>query len=311
VAGPFDLGNVVIREPLRVDLFTAQASVDGSTTPLPRILKGIPLHLRDLRVSVDRPGFVINSTSCEPKQISAEIAGAGPAPLLTSETIARAAVRYQAANCRALAFKPKVSLRLTGSTRHAGHPALKAVVTYPSKGTYSNIARAQVNLPHSEFIDQSNLNKTCTKPVLIAGNCPKTTIYGRAKAWTPLLDQPLQGPVYLVGGFGYKLPALVAELNGQLRVLLVGKVDSGPNHGIRSTFEAVPDAPVSRFVLKMKGGSKYSLLENSEPLCRKPQRAIARFTAQNGVVRNMHPMIANNCKKKRHGKHKQHSKRRR
>src|SRR6202000_219542 len=114
------------------------------------------------------------------------------------------------------------------------------------------------------------------------------------------------GPVYLVGGYGYKLPALVAELDGQIRVLLVGKIDTGKNKGIRNTFEAVPDAPVERFVLEMKGGKKYSLLENSENLCQKPQRAIARFTAQNGKVEQTKPLIANECGKgkKKHAKGK-------
>jgi hypothetical protein len=155
-----------------------------------------------------------------------------------------------------------------------------------------------------EFIDQANLNKTCTKPVLLAGNCPASTIYGSAKAWTPLLEKPLEGPVYLVGGYGYKLPALVAELNGQIKVLLVGKVDSGPNRGIRNTFEAVPDAPVEKFELSLKGGPKYSLLENSENLCARPQRAIATFTGQNGKVENLKPLIANGCGKKKHKKGK-------
>lgn len=105
----------------------------------------------------------------------------------------------------------------------------------------------------------------------------------------------------MVGGFGYKLPALVAELNGQIRVLLKGRVDSGPNNGIRDTSEAVPDAPVERFELRLKGGPKYSLLENSENLCAKPQPVIARFTAQNGMVDQTKPLIANDCGKK-HGK---------
>src|SRR6202012_3806912 len=169
-----------------------------------------------------------------------------------------------------------------------GHPALKAVLTYPKSGAYANVKRAQVNLPHSEFIEQNNLNKTCTKPVLLEGKCPAKSIYGKAKAWTPLLDKPLEGSVYLVGGYGYKLPALVAELNGQIRVLLVGKVDSGPNKGIRGTFEMVPDAPVEKFVLEMKGGKKYGLLENSENLCKASKadrRGIVRFTGQKNKVR--------------------------
>jgi hypothetical protein len=114
--------------------------------------------------------------------------------------------------------------------------------------------------------------------------------------------------VYLVGGFGYKLPALVAELDGQIRVLLKGKVDSGPNGGIRNTFEAVPDAPVEKFELNLKGGPKYSLLVNSENLCKKPQKAIARFTAQNGKVLQTKPVIANDCKSKSNAGGKKKSK---
>jgi hypothetical protein len=195
----------------------------------------------------------------------------------------------------------EAAVTLEGSTRHTGHPAVKAVVLCAA-GAYANIARAQANLPHSEFIEQKNLNKTCTRPILLEGKCPTKSIYGRAKAWTPLLDKPLEGPVYLVGGYGYKLPALVAELNGQIRVLLKGKVDSGPNKGIRSTFEAVPDAPIEKFVLEMKGGPKYSLLINSENLCKEPQKAIARFTAQDGAVLQVKPVIANDCGKKKKSK---------
>jgi hypothetical protein len=187
---------------------------------------------------------------------------------------------------------------------------LKAVVTYPKEGAYANIARAQVNLPHSEFLDQGNIAKACTKVILAQRACPARSIYGKVKAWTPLLEEPLEGPVYLVGGYGYKLPALVAELDGQIRVLLVGKVDTGKNHGIRNTFEAVPDAPVSRFVLEMKGGKKYGLLENSEDLCRKKQVAGLSFRAQNGKVLQTSTKIANSCgkAKKKGKKPKKHAK---
>ncbi len=289
-AGPFDLGTIAVRVALDVDPFTAQ--VTAMSDPLPQILEGIPITYRDVRIDISRTEFIVNPTSCEPKQIAStltSIAGAQASP----------SSRFQVAGCANLGFKPSLKLSLKGSTKRTGHPALKAVVTYPKKGAFANIARAQVNLPHSVFLDQGNLNKTCTRPLLLAGNCPRTSVYGKAKAWTPLLEKPLEGPVYLVGGFGYKLPALVADLNGQLRVLLKGKVDTGPNQGIRNTFEAVPDAPVTRFVLEMKGGKKYSLLENSEPLCREPQNALARFTAQNGSVEQSKPRIAVECRKKK------------
>jgi hypothetical protein len=295
VAGPFDLGNVVVRAAAFVDPETAQVTV--KTDSIPQILDGVPLGIRSIQVKVDKPDFTLNPTNCEPMAVGA-LVGA------SSGATANPQNHFQVGDCGALAFKPKLKISLKGSTAHTGHPALKAVVSYPQQGAYANIARAQVNLPHSEFLDQGSLNKTCTKPVLLEGKCPAKTIYGKARAWTPLLAAPLEGPIYLVGGYGFKLPALVAELNGQIRVVLKGKVDSGPNKGIRNTFEAVPDAPVSRFVLEMKGGSKYGLLENSEDLCKKPQRAIARFTAQNGLVDQTKPLVANSCgKKKEKAKH--------
>jgi len=290
VAGPFDLGDVVVRAPLYVDPETAE--VTAKSDPIPTILKGIPLKVRSVAIELDRTNFALNPTSCDPMTVTASIGG-------SSGATAKPANRFQVGGCNQLKFKPKLKVTLKGATRRTGHPALKAVLTYPRQGAYANIRRAQVNLPHSEFLDQGNLNKTCTRPVLLEGKCPKKSIYGRAKAWTPLLDEPLQGPVYLVGGYGYKLPALVAELDGQIRVVLKGKVDSGPNKGIRNTFEAVPDAPVERFVLEMKGGRRYGLLENSENLCTKKQRAIARFTAQSGDVDQTKPVIANDCGKKK------------
>ncbi|MBS1887217.1 MAG: hypothetical protein JSU06_08520 [Actinobacteria bacterium] len=289
VAGPFDLGDVVVRAPLFVDPRTAQ--ITARAEEIPHILKGIPLQLRSLEIKIDRQDFSLNPTSCNPMAVSSQLGGldggsAGPSS------------RFQVGNCGALAFKPGLKLRLKGATGRRGHPALKAVVT--AKPGEAAIARAQVNLPRGEFLDQANLNKACTKPVLLAGNCPSSTIYGRARAWTPLLEAPLEGNVYLVGGYGYKLPALVAELNGQIRILLAGKVDSGANKGIRNTFEVVPDAPVSRFVLEMKGGKKYGLLENSEDLCHAPKarrRALVRFTGQNAKVRAFKPPVAVRCKK--------------
>jgi hypothetical protein len=292
VAGPFDLGTVVVRAAVQVDPETTQVTV--RTDPIPQMLDGVPLRIRSLITRIDRPDFTLNPTNCAAKTINATLTGA-------SGAVSSPSSAFQVAGCNQLGFRPSLKLSLKGSTRHGGHPALDAVLSYP-KGSYANIASAQVNLPHSEFIDQANLNKTCTRPVLAAGACPAASVYGTAKAWTPLLDKPLEGPVYLVGGYGYKLPALVAELDGQIKVLLVGRVDSGPNKGIRNTFEAVPDAPVEKFELSLKGGPKYSLLENSEDLCAKPQKAIATFTGQNGLVENLKPTIANTCGKKKHAK---------
>ncbi len=298
VAGPFDLGTVVDRVALNVGEYDAR--IRAVADPLPTIRDGIPFDVRSIELKLDRPGFMLNPTSCDAKQIEGSVSTqAGQSAAVKN--------RFQVGECGRLAFKPKLALSLKGQTKRTGHPALTATVTYPKGGGYANIAGVQVSLPHSEFLDQGNIGKACTKPVLQAGACPAKSVYGTVKAWTPLLDNPLEGNVYLVGGFGYKLPALVAELNGQLKVLLVGKIDTGKNKGIRNTFEVVPDAPVEKFVLQMKGGKKYGLLENSENICKKTQKANATFTAQNGKVLGLSPVIANSCGgKKGSGKKKKH-----
>jgi hypothetical protein len=290
IAGPFDLGNVVVRTALQVDPYTTE--ITAQTDSLPTILDGVPLDLRDVRVYLNRPDFTLNPTGCDAAQIGGTASG-------TEGSSAPISTPFQVAGCQNLGFKPTLKLSLKGKTKRSGHPSLRAVLTYPSKGAYSNIASAQVALPHAEFLDQGNLDKVCTQPQLRTHTCPAKSVYGHAKAWTPLLDKPLEGPVYLGVGFGYKLPALVAELDGQIRVLLKGKVDTTKKEGIRNTFEAVPDAPVSRFELSLKGGKKYGLLENSENICRKTQKADARFAAHSGKVLEMAPVIANDCGKKK------------
>ncbi|MBS1886821.1 MAG: hypothetical protein JSU06_06500 [Actinobacteria bacterium] len=285
VAGPFDLGVVVVRTALQVNPQTARIS--ARTDPLPTILEGIPLDIRQIAIELDRPGFTLNPTSCEAMSVTGQA-------ISTTGAVAPLSNRFQVGGCKGLDFSPKLALRVFGKTGRNAKPRLRAVVQM--KEGEANIARAQVNLPHSEFLEQNHLDKTCTRPVLTEGKCPASSVYGRAKAWTPLLEKPLEGNVYLVGGYGYKLPALVADLNGQIRVTLVGKVDAGPNQGIRNTFEVVPDAPVSKFMLELKGGRK-GLLVNSEDLCAKGAKteAIARFTGQNGAVRSFKPKVANDC----------------
>jgi uncharacterized repeat protein (TIGR01451 family) len=288
VAGPFDLGAVVSRAALRVDSETAQVRIVSD--PLPTIMQGIPLDVRSIVAKVDRPNLILNPTSCDPMSF------AGSAVSVTGQS-ALLSDRFQVGGCKALKFAPKLKISLKGGTKRTKHPALKAVLTYP-KGHYANTAYAQVTLPHSAFLDQAHIGTICTRVQFAANACPKESIYGFAKATTPILDKPVKGPVYLRSS-NHKLPDLVLALDGQIDVDVVGKIDSGKGGGIRTTFEAVPDAPVSKVTLEMKGGKK-GLLINSENLCAKPQKqkAIADFTAQNGKVYDTTPLIANDCGKK-------------
>jgi hypothetical protein len=295
VAGPFDLGTVVVRAALQVDPESAKVKVVSD--PIPTILQGIPLDVRSIAVKIDRSGFTLNPTSCEVMAITAEA-------ISTENQTANLNNRFQVGGCQNLGFRPKLSFKLRGDTKRGGHPALTATLTYPSKGAYSNIARAQVALPHSEFLAQAHIRTICTRVQFAANTCPKGSIYGKAKAITPLLDKPLEGPVYLRSSSN-PLPDLVADLGGQIHVALVGRVDS-VNGGIRNSFEAVPDAPVSKFTLSLPSGRK-SLLENSTNICRGKHKATATFTAHNGRVLVLKPELKAKCKaKSRKAKSKTH-----
>jgi hypothetical protein len=291
VAGPFDLGTVVVRTALFVDPETAR--IHAVSDPIPTILEGIPLDVRSIALRLDRDRFTLNPTSCNPFSLSGQaLSSLGQSAGLTQ--------RFQVGGCQDLGFKPKLSLSLKGGTKRGDNPALTATLLMPPSG--ANIAQAQVALPHSEFLDQSHIRTVCTRVQFAAGACPPGSIYGSAKAWTPLLDQPLEGPVYLRSSDN-KLPDLIADLNGQIHVVLHGRTDS-IRGGIRNTFESVPDAPASKFVLSLKGG-KRGLLVNSRDICAGKHLAIATFTAQSGKVSESKPLLKAKCT----GKAKKRSKR--
>ncbi len=310
LAGPFDAGTVVVREALTLNPVTAEVEVDGANSdPIPHILKGIVLKVRDLRVDVDRPDFILNPTSCEESSARATLFGSGQNVFSSLDDVPmHLSTRYQAASCASLPFKPQLKILLRGGTRRGAHPALRAVVK--ARPHDANIGGAVVTLPRSAFLDQAHIRTICTRVQYAAkggsgGGCPKAAQYGYAKAWTPLLDEPVQGPVYLRSS-NHKLPDLVAALHGIVDVDIVGRIDSFKG-GIRSSFETVPDAPVSRFLLRMQGGKK-GLVVNSRNLCFKPKRnrAIARFTGQNGAPRNFKPPVRAQCHKRKAKKHKRH-----
>jgi hypothetical protein len=298
VAGPFDLGDVVVRTALHVDPETAQ--IHAVSDEIPHILEGIPLDVRSITLQMSRPNFTLNPTNCE------ELGFSGSETSVLGN-VAPLSQRFQVGGCQALPFKPKLSISLKGGTTRSGTPALKAVLKMPPGN--ANVAFAQVTLPHSEFLDQAHLENICTQVAFKEGGCPPSSVYGHAVAYTPLLDHPLEGPVYLMSGFGHKLPDLAADLNGQIRVLLHSKVDS-VHESLRNTFEVVPDAPVSKFVLTMKGG-KHSLIENSTDICRHRQRVTGLFRGQNGKSIEVNPLLQVHCKGKgrhKHGKkgHRRH-----
>jgi len=282
-AGPFDLGNVIIRAPIKVDPETTKVTVKSD--PLPQILEGVPITYRTVHVKVDRPEFTLNPTSCEPMAVT------GTATSIDGQA-ASLSDRFQVGSCERLRFKPKLSMRLTGPTHRGAFPSFHAVLKMPKGG--ANIARASVRLPRSEFVENAHFRNICTRVQFAAEECPAQSVYGHVVATTPLLDQPLSGPVYLRSS-SHQLPDLVADLRGQIHVVLDGRIDS-VNGGLRAVFQTVPDAPVSQFKIDMQGRSK-GLLVNSENLCQGTHRSVVKFTAQNGKVWNARIPLRAGCGK--------------
>jgi hypothetical protein len=297
-AGPFDLGSVVVRVALFVDPRTAE--IHAVPDPFPHVFGGVLLGIRTITVKIDRRQFSLNPTNCSPKVAVGTMRGGGGNPndpaAFTSKPVS---TPFQVSGCENLGFKPKLHMRLFGGMRRARNPKLRAV--FIAREGDANVGRAAVTLPRTLFLDQASLAQVCTRPQYAAGDCPKNSIYGFARAFTPLLDAPLQGPVYLRTSDNL-LPDLVASLRGQVNIELAGRIDTSAKGGIRNTFDVVPDVPVSKFILTVRGG-RDGLLVNSVHQCRRGSRVIARFKAQNGKKSNQRPKLRTPCKKhKRNGK---------
>ena len=282
VSGPFDLGTVAVRVAIHVDPATARIS--AYSDPLPAIVEGIPLRVRTVRVSLDRPGFTINPTNCDRATTDARIFGDEGALFDVNN-------HFQVGNCASLAFEPKLALRVSRAKRRS-HPALSATLT-PRAGD-ANLQRVVVTLPDSLQLDQSHIGDVCTRVQFASKSCPASSVYGTATAASPLLDAPLRGNVYLRSSDN-ELPDLAVDLRGQVDFALTGVIDSKAG-GLRTNF-AAPDVPVSNFVLRMEGG-RSGLVVVSSKLCGKNARADIRIKGQNGRNANSRPRITAPCGKR-------------
>ena len=287
LAGPYDLGTVVVRQALFINTKTAQ--VTDASDPLPTILKGIPLRVRRVDTILNGKDFTLNPTSCAAKRVKGTI-------ISTDATNAPVSSRFQVGDCGALAFSPKLTVGLSGKgqTRSGDHPTLTTVLTQPAH--QANMHSVKVTLPLSMALDPVNSNHVC--PYKVAKKvttgpvpCPKGSLIGSATAVTPLLSEPLTGNVYLVQGIkivhGHKfrtLPTLLVALRGQIAFDLRGPTSVNKKNELATSFPAIPDAPVSKFDLTIKGGSKGILVitGSHKNICNKPQIAHATLRGQNG-----------------------------
>jgi hypothetical protein len=281
--GPFDLGTVVIQSAFQVDQHTAQLRIDSSASDrIPHIIDGVVLHLKDVRVFVDRPEFTHNPSSCEASRLTSDLTGSGADFTTTADdSSASPSTYFQLLNCRILGFHPRLGVRLRGGTRRGDYPQLRT--TFASRGPNdSNLKEIAVIIPRQEFLAQEHIRKICTRVQFAAGQCPSDSVYGSAVAYTPLLDEPLRGNVYLRSSSN-PLPDLVADLHsGDVRIVLEGKIGPGKKGGIRAFFSNLPDEPVSKFVMTLFGG-KRGLLVNSANICAVPPVSNVKAIGQNNV----------------------------
>jgi hypothetical protein len=272
LAGPYDYGTVVVRVALHVDPLDAHVFADSETVP--SIIGGIPLRMRSIQVNIDKPNFMIDPTNCDSHAIASQGIG-------SEGTIADFSSPFQAVNCATLPFKPKMTVRTLGghkSTRRSVNPSLGFdLTTRPGDANVKSIA---VTLSNALEIDQSHLGNICSEKELPATQCAGRQAIGTATTTTPLLDQPLAGPVYAVSGSG-GLPRLAFLLGGQVNILPRADTKTVGGGRLQTTAPVIPDAPIGHFHFTLFGG-KQGYLVNTRSICVHIPITEVAFTAQNG-----------------------------
>lgn len=282
VAGPFDLGLVVVRASIRLDRNDAHVQV--LSDPLPTILDGIPLNIRSVKITIDRPDTMRNPTSCGLLQIATTLTSTGGANALRSAP-------FQPTDCGALSFAPKTAIDLTGTKQMTDgkHPGVDADVTQAAG--QANIKNVTVTLPKTLALDPDNAESLCEYADGLKSSCPAKSIIGTATARTPLLPGALTGPVYFVKGVRFNakgqpirtLPTLLVSLHGQVDLDIRATTTVDAKSRLVTTFANIPDAAVSSFHMVLKGGSHGILVVTTgQDACRGAQKAGVVANGQNG-----------------------------
>jgi hypothetical protein len=301
IAGPFNLGNVVVRAKLEVDphtaALTATTNEAGQPYSIPHILDGIPLDIRHVNVTINRANFTFNPTSCNPQSITGTVTG-------TEGAAAAVSSPFQAASCQNLKFAPKFAVSTSGKYTKANGTSLKVKLTYPTGplGTYANLAKVKVSLPKQLPSRLTTLNKACVSAVFEANplNCPKESIVGKAKVLTPLLPVPLEGSAYFVSHASESFPDLTIVLKGYgITIDLVGNTQI--KKGITTTtFKSTPDVPFSSFELNLPA-QPYSALTANTNICKSGTKLSmpTEFQAQSGgtPINQSTPIAITGCAK--------------
>jgi hypothetical protein len=283
-AGPFDLGYVTVRSKLYVD--PNDASVTIVSDPLPTQIRGIPLQLKRVLVTVDRPGFEFNPTSCAPMLIEGTITGAGGASAGVSSP-------FQVGGCEALPFSPQLIASAVGHGSKAQGTTFAVIVRSGGVNAggvaQAGIAKVQLQLPKQLSSRLPTLQKACTDAVFNQNpaSCDEGSVIGYATIHTPVLKNPLTGPAYLVSHGGAAFPDVEFVLQGEgIKLVLDGKTDI-KGELTYSKFESTPDAPFTVFETVLPAGPHGVLTPNVPEakrfnLCGETLRMPTTMIAQNG-----------------------------
>ena len=284
LAGPFDLGTVVVRAAIHVDPADSHLTIDAD--PLPQVLQGIPLRLREVAVAIDRPGFFFNPSNCDPLEIHGTLTA-------VDGTVQEASSPFQATGCDALPFSPKLSAVADGKTSAKNGAGLKVTLEQPLG--QSNVKSVSVQLPKRLTARGETVTGACLEATFTAdpSKCAAAQV-GTVSAKTPLLTGSLGGPVYLVA-HATGLPTLEALLQGQgLNIGLSGTITFTPT-GLQSTFASVPDVPITSFVLDLPKGP-HSALSASKGVCGGALTMPTTIVGQNGArIERATPITVSGC----------------
>jgi hypothetical protein len=281
IAGPFNLGNVIVRSTINVNPTTAAVTI--TSDPLPTQLKGIPLQLQNITVTVDRPNFEFNPTSCDPTKIEGTLTGEQG----TSDTVS---TPFQVQGCGGLPFAPVLTASAAGHGSKTNGTSFE--VTLVSKGLgQANIAKVDLQLPKALSSRLPTLQKACLAATFNANPaaCDEDSVIGAATIHTPVLNNPLTGPAYLVSHGAAEFPDVEFVLQGEgITLILDGKTQI--KNGITySRFETAPDAPFTRFETTLPAGPHGILTPNvpeneNFSLCKTSLSMPAEITSQAGTT---------------------------
>jgi hypothetical protein len=281
VAGPFDLGEEITRAKINVEPYSSRVIV---TSTLPTIRDGIPVRLRSLTVSINRPNYIINPTNCQLESVESSVVS-------TQGTTASLASPFQVEGCSGLAFKPSFSAKTTGKTSKANGASLETTINQPAG--QANIKSVLVTLPKQLPSRLTTLQKACPEATFAANPfaCPAGSFVGSARANTPVLPSKMVGPAIFVSHGGEAFPDLdlVLQADG-VTVIVVGNTKI--TKGITTTnFATSPDVPVSSVTVNLPTGSNSALAANGN-LCVPTLIMPTVITGQNGVQVKQNTKIA-------------------